>query len=165
MSTILLCLLHGLVLIKAAETPVLLIVVTTDKPETMIEDCYKRWGIETLFGCLKSRGFDLESTRMTDLDKMDKLMGLLALAFTWCLIAGHWSLVTGHWSLVTGHWSLVTGHWKYGEASQLPLNKHGRPAKSLFRLGLDLLRRVLKNYCTKSNQEDFLRLLNVLSRT
>ena len=122
----------------------LLIVVATEKPDTMIEDYYKRWGIETLFGCLKSRGFDLESTHMTDLDKMDKLMGLLALAFTWCL---------------------VVGHWKYGEASQLPLNKHGRPAKSLFRLGLDLLRRVLKNYCSKTNQDNFLRLLNVLSPT
>ena len=48
---------------------------------------------------------------MTDLDKMDKLMGLLALAFAWCLVAGH---------------------WKYGKASELPLNKHGRPAKSFF---------------------------------
>lgn len=122
----------------------LLIVVATEKPDTMIEDYYKRWGIETLFGCLKSRGFDMESTHMTDLDKMDKLMGLLALAFTWCL---------------------VVGHWKYGEASQLPLNKHGRPAKSLFRLGLDELRWVLKNYCAKSNQDNFLKLLYVLSRT
>ena len=90
----------------------LLIVVATKKPETMIEDYYKRWAIETLFGCLKSRGFDLESTHMTDLNRMDKLMGILALAFAWCLIAGH---------------------WKYGEAKYLPLNKHWRPAKALFR--------------------------------
>ena len=32
----------------------------------MIEDYYQRWHIETLFGCLKSRGFDLEATHMTE---------------------------------------------------------------------------------------------------
>ena len=122
----------------------LLIVVATKKPESMIEDYYKRWSIETLFGCLKSRGFDLESTHMTQLDRMDKLMGVLALTFAWCLIAGH---------------------WKYGEAKELPLNKHLRPAKSLFRLGLDLLRRVLKNSCAKNERVDFQALLKVLSPT
>ena len=122
----------------------LLIVVATKKPETMVEDYYKRWSIETLFGCLKSRGFDLESTHMTNLDRMDKLMGILALAFTWCLLVGHWS---------------------YGDAKQLPLNKHGRPAKALFRLGLDILRRVLKNLCAKDDQVNLQMLLHVLSRT
>ena len=122
----------------------LLIVVATKKPETMIEDYYKRWSIETLFGCLKSRGFDLESTHMTDLDRMDKLMGILTLAFTWCLIVGY---------------------WQYGDANFLPLNKHWRPAKALFRLGLDMLRRVLKNSGSKNDQISFLVLLQVLSRT
>ena len=42
---------------------------------------------------------------------MDKLMGMLALAFARCLIAGH---------------------WHYGEAKELPLNKHMRPVKALF---------------------------------
>ncbi len=122
----------------------LLIVVATKRPETMVEDYYRRWAIETLFGCLKSRGFDLESTHMTVPERMDKLMGLLALAFAWCL---------------------KIGHWHYGEANQLPLNKHGRPAKSLFRLGLDMLRRVLKNACSKNDQIKFSSLLKVLSRT
>ncbi|MGI9273374.1 MAG: IS4 family transposase, partial [Endozoicomonas sp.] len=40
-----------------------------------------------------------------------------------------------------------------------------RPAKSLFRLGLDMLRRVLKNSCSKNDQIDFLIMLHVLSRT
>ena len=81
---------------------------------------------------------------MTAPERMDKLMGILALAFAWCLI---------------------TGHWHYGEAKELPLNKHGRPAKSLFRLGLDMLRRVLKNSCSKNDQVGFLEILHVLSRT
>ncbi len=122
----------------------LLIVVATEKPDSMIEDYAKRWGIEVLFGNLKSRGFDMESTHMTNLDRMDKLMGLLTIAVVWCLLVGH---------------------WRHGDADQLPLNKHYRPAKSLFRLGLDMLRRLLKNSCSKNDQITFLDLLNVLSRT
>ena len=97
----------------------LLIVVSSQRPDMMIEYYYQRWHIETLFGCLKSRGFDLEATHMTELDRMDKLMGILALAFTWCLLRGQ-------------------PH--HGEAKHLLLNRHYRLAKSLFRLGLDMLR-------------------------
>ena len=95
-----------------------MIVVGTKNPETMIEDYSRRWGIETLFSCLKSRGFEIESTHMTEPEKMDKLMAILALTFLWRMVAGH---------------------WQYGEADQLPLNKRSWLAKSLFRLGLDLL--------------------------
>ncbi|MDP0562577.1 MAG: hypothetical protein QS721_09755 [Candidatus Endonucleobacter sp. (ex Gigantidas childressi)] len=45
-------------------------------------------------------------------------MGLLTIAVVWCLLVGHWC---------------------YGDANQLPLNKHYRAAKSLFRLGLGRL--------------------------
>ncbi|MDP0562489.1 MAG: hypothetical protein QS721_09275 [Candidatus Endonucleobacter sp. (ex Gigantidas childressi)] len=60
---------------------------------------------------------------------------------------------------------LLVGRWCYGSANQLPLNKHYRLAKSLFRLGLDRFRRVLKKSCAKNDQTTFLDLLNVLSRT
>lgn len=36
-----------------------------------------RWGIETLFSCLKSRGFGLEDTHMTDPRKIEKFLFLL----------------------------------------------------------------------------------------
>ena len=108
----------------------------------MIEDYYQRWHIETLFGCLKSRGFDLEATHMRELDRMDKLMGILALAFTWCLLTRQ----------------------QHSEAKHLPLNRHYRPAKSLFRLGLDILRRVLLNAQSKHDSISFLLLLKALSR-
>ena len=71
------------------------------------------------------------------------MKGLLSLAFAWCLIVGL---------------------WHYGEAKLLPLNKHGRLANSLFRLGLDMLRRVLRNEYSKADQISFRVLLQVLSR-
>lgn len=135
------------VYIAAARSPKsgeLLIVVGLDKPESMVSDYAQRWAIEVLFGNLKSRGFDVEATHMTDPKKMDKLMGLLALTVLWCSLAGHWD---------------------YGDVELLPLNKHCRPQKSLFRLGLDRLRRTLLNTCAKKNSTTFEELLNVLSRT
>jgi hypothetical protein len=36
-----------------------LIVVTAKDPQNAIEDYLQRWGIETLFGCIKTRGFVL----------------------------------------------------------------------------------------------------------
>ncbi|MDP0561980.1 MAG: hypothetical protein QS721_06500 [Candidatus Endonucleobacter sp. (ex Gigantidas childressi)] len=84
----------------------LLIVVATKKPGSIIDDYSKRRSIKTMFGDLKSRGFDLESTHMTNLDRMEKLMGLLTISVVWCLLVGRWC---------------------YGSANQLPLNKHYVP--------------------------------------
>jgi hypothetical protein len=80
-----------------------------------------RWGIESLFECLKTRGFRMEDTHMTDPAKIEKLLFILAIAVCWA--------------------------YKIGElqARKIPITvkKHGRKLKSLFRLGLDLIRRVL----------------------
>ncbi len=47
-----------------------------------------RWQIETLFGCLKSRGFHLEETHLTHPERLSKRMGLLAFAFAWACRTG-----------------------------------------------------------------------------
>lgn len=57
-----------------------LIVVAERECESAIADHAKRWEVETLFGCLKSRGFCLEQTHVTDPDRLKKLLALLALA-------------------------------------------------------------------------------------
>lgn len=41
-----------------------------------------RWGIETLFGTLKSRGFNLEDTRLQDTERVSRLLALLAIALS-----------------------------------------------------------------------------------
>ncbi len=110
----------------------------------MISDYRQCWVIEVLFGNLRICGFDIEATHMAAPDKMDKLMGILSLTVLWCM---------------------VSGHWVYGDAETLPLNKHNRPQKSLFRLGLDILRRVLLNVCAKHNAISFEDLLYVLSHS
>ncbi|CAN0445897.1 unnamed protein product, partial [Phaeothamnion confervicola] len=43
--------------------------------------CYRqRWTIETMFGNLKTKGFELEATHLTNLDKLCTLLALMAFA-------------------------------------------------------------------------------------
>jgi hypothetical protein len=59
----------------------LLIVVTNESPGDAIKIYGLRWEIETLFACLKSRGFNFEDTHITDHERIKKLFVLLAIAF------------------------------------------------------------------------------------
>jgi hypothetical protein len=62
----------------------LLIIATSGAPQHEAIDAYAdRWQIETLFGCLKTRGFNFEDTHLRDAARRSKMMGLLALAFAW----------------------------------------------------------------------------------
>ncbi len=82
----------------------------------------QRWEIETMFGALKSRGYNLEKTHLTEPDRVQRLIGLLALAFAWTHIVGE----------------------RRAKREGLPRKKsHGRRQRSLFRYGLDRLRGIL----------------------
>lgn len=95
----------------------LVIVVTNHLPETALQDYAKRWEIETLFKCMKSSGFNFEETHLTHLDRINKLMALLTIAFCW---------------------TYLTGEWK-NESNPIKIKTHGRKAMSVFRLGLNIL--------------------------
>ena len=80
-----------------------------------------RWGIETLFSALKTRGLGLEDTHMTDPRKLATLTGVLAIAF--CL-------------------AYKTGLW--AARIKPPRQKsHGRLQRSLFALGLNAFRKAM----------------------
>lgn len=108
-----------------------------------IEDYAKRWEIETLFGCLKSRGFRLEETHVVEPERLKKLIALLALAFCWAHVVGEW----------------------LNEQKPLKTKKHGRLAKSIFRYGFDHLRRILCNLSDYSQRIAFHRVIQLLSCT
>ncbi len=66
-----------------------LIIASSDASQTQSIEAYaRRWEIETLFGCLKSRGFNFEDTHLVDPERLSKLFGLLALAFAWTYHTG-----------------------------------------------------------------------------
>jgi hypothetical protein len=101
----------------------MLIIATTEAPAQAIKTYALRWEIETLFGCLKGRGFNFEETHMTDRERIKKLFALLAIAFCW---------------------AHKTGEWQH-QKKPIKIKKHGRPAVSLFRYGLDYIVRALAN--------------------
>jgi hypothetical protein len=120
----------------------LLVVIAPPPTVGLVSDYALRWGIETLFGIFKTRGFCLESTHFTDPDRLRKLFALLTLALVW---------------------SLKTGLWLH-QLHPISLKKHGRRAQSLFRLGFDHLRHLILNP-SLPNHRDFLHSLQFLSCT
>jgi len=121
-----------------------LIVASQEKSKDALAEYKLRWGIETMFGCLKSRGFELEETHLTAADKISKLLMLLALAL--CL-----AILTGEIK------TEITGMVK------MKLKNNGRYAKSLFRIGLDALQNILFNLKIPNKLKTFNTLLNLLS--
>ena len=93
------------------------------KREQPARCCFVSKKIETLFGALKSRGFNLESTRVTQSKRLENLVLLLGVAVLWALRVGLWV-------------------WEQGE---IRVRRDGVALYSLFRLGLDFLRRLLLN--------------------
>ena len=52
-------------------------------PEEALAIYAQRWQIETLFAALKTRGFNLEDTHMTDPERISKLTAVLSITFCW----------------------------------------------------------------------------------
>ena len=119
----------------------LLILITPKTCSTVISDYGKRWGIETLFGMFKTRGFCLESTHFTDSKRLSKLIALMTLALCW---------------------AIKTGEWLH-QLQPIKVKKHGRLAKSVFRCGLDHLRSIFTDLDLK--HDEFLASLQFLSCT
>jgi hypothetical protein len=110
-----------------------LIIASRSRPQHALNIDRQRWKIETLFAALKTRGFNLEATHMTDPAKLSTLIAILAMAASVAYKTGLWAL---------------GGQPRRCQA-------HGRPARSLFALGLDALRR----FCASRT---FAQLLQVL---
>ena len=96
-----------------------LLLIATDLPGRSALPTYAwRWKIECLFEQFKSHGFDLESTRMTDPDKLGRLLILVSLAYLWCVRMG----------------AALEGEVPTG------VKAHGRKALSTFQRGFSHLR-------------------------
>jgi Transposase DDE domain len=98
-----------------------MIVVSNFKFEDPLGMYRRRWEIETMFGCLKTRGFRMEDTHITDPDKIEKVVFVLAIAFCWAYRMGDIQ----------------------DKIQAIQVKTHGRKARSLFREGLNLIRRAI----------------------
>ena len=104
------------------KTGEMLIVATSRiKIKTALPIYRSRWGIETLFSCLKTRGFGLEDTHMTAAHKLAALIGILAIALCLAYKAGLW----------------------VARVKPPRHNSHGRLQRSLIALGLNAFRKAM----------------------
>ncbi len=99
-----------------------LILVSFNRPHRAVEQYGMRWQVETLFRGLKSSGFNIEDTHVVILERLEKLMLLVMMAFVWCY---------------------KIGDFIDCQIRAIKIKKHGRRAVSVCRYGLDYLSRVL----------------------
>lgn len=105
-------------------TPELLILASFIKPEKAIESYKDRWQIQTAFRALKSSGFNIEDTHLSDIDRIDKLIAITLLAFLW---------------------DYKVGIYINQKIKPIRILKHGGRAKSLFKYGLEYIASILLN--------------------
>jgi len=97
-----------------------IILLTNHGQRKSVERYRRRWCIETMFADLKSRGFNLEQSHMTEHSKIDLLLSLITIAYLWVCKA-------------------------IGRTHQKPLIKsHGYKAESWFRFALNKARKLLR---------------------
>lgn len=104
------------------------IICSATKTKNMAAIYQHRWQIETLFAAFKSRGFNLEDSRVNLAKRLKTLIFVLSIAAVW---------------------ALRTGQWLIKQGKTIPLktfkDQSQQRWKSLFRWGLDCLQNITLN--------------------
>ncbi len=85
------------------------------------------------FKAMKSSGFDMEKTHLQDIQRIEKLVLLIMIAFVWCYKVG------------------IHLH----QLKPIEIKKHGRMAKSIFKYGLSFIANLLLNSENQNNTNIF----------
>lgn len=114
-----------------------LILVSFNKPEKADYYYKLRWQIEMTFKAMKSSGFDIEKTHLSDTARVEKLILLIMIAFVWAYKVG-----------IHIHQNI----------KPITIKKHRKKAKTIFKTGLDYITKCFLNACYISdfNIFDFL---------
>lgn len=83
-----LCYLSVSRIINKENKPKLQIIVSFNKPHEAQALYKERWQIEYAFKALKTSGFNIEDTHLTDIERLTKLLSLVLIAFAWVYKAG-----------------------------------------------------------------------------
>jgi len=84
----------------------------------------QRWQIETAFRAMKSSGFNIEDTHLSDLYRIEKLFSLVMVAFAW---------------------AYVVGIYVNDNIKPIRIKNDGKRTKSLFKYGLETIANYLNN--------------------
>jgi len=116
-----LCYLSASKVFNKQGAPELQIIVSFNKPGNAQALYKERWQIESAFKALKTSGFNIEDTHLTDIERIHKLLTLVLIAFAWVYKAGIY----------------------LNELCPIKIKNHGRKAKSLFKYGLNYIANLL----------------------
>ncbi len=116
------------------------LLISSEQSGKILIEYGERWKIETLFGVLKTRGFRLEDTHLTEPERVSKLLSLLTIAVSWAILAGELE----------------------SQATPLKIKKHGNLEKSIFRLGFESLRNCFCQITTNIRQKQRFQQLTLL---
>ena len=119
-----LCYLSGSKVKNKQGKPELQIIISFNNPQDALEIYKERWQIETAFKGLKSSGFNIEDTHLTDIERIEKLFALVTVAYAW---------------------AYVVGDYLHRYVKPIHIKKHGKKAKSIFKHGLSYVSSVLLN--------------------
>ena len=87
------------------------------------------------FKAMKSSGFDIEKTHLTDIDRIKKLILLVMIAFVW---------------------AYKVGIYIHLNVKPIIVKKHGRMAKTIFKTGLDYITYYFLNSKSKTDIDIFI---------
>lgn len=105
----------------------LLFLIGTIHYKELTKSYKRRWAIEVFFQALKARGFNMEASCLQDIEKYRKLFAVVSIAYTLCWATGI----------------------QDGKENPVKQKKHGYPQYSVFRRGLNLMRKFYKNKIIK----------------
>lgn len=117
----------------------LLIIASFNKQDQAFLNYKERWQIETMFKAMKTSGFNIEDTHLSDLDRISKLIALIAVAFVWVYRIG-----------IDKHLNI----------KKIKIKKHGRRAFSFFKYGLIRIAHAILNTIDYQEFNDCVKILS-----
>ena len=98
------------------------VIVATYQADIQTMQVYaKRWSIECFFKAIKTAGFNIDDTHLTDQKRLEKLFAVVAVAFVWVYLIGEYQ----------------------NQRKLMPILIHQKRAFSAFRYGLDAINKAL----------------------
>ena len=116
------------------------VVASNHNPDQAIIRYEDREQIERMFSCLKKRGFNLEDTHITNVDKLSRLLGVVTIAFCWAYKTGDY----------------------VDETKEVKRKNHGRRVRSIFKTGHVYLRSLFA--AAESKAQEYSDILSLIFR-
>jgi len=114
-----------LVITRSIEGDPVIAAASMEITDDVLDQYRKRWLIELFFKSIKTKGFNIEDTHMTDPERIKALFALVAFASVCTVRAGIARDI----------------------CKKITIKNHGRPELSFFTAGLDLLKSLFRGAC------------------